>query len=48
MKKLLLTLLIMGGVSLIVSGCQTKHEANEHPTAEHPAKAEAPKDHPAH
>jgi hypothetical protein len=45
MKKLIAALLVIGGVAMFVSGCAT---APEHPTAEHPAKPAAPKDHPAH
>ena len=60
MQKLLVTLLIVGGVSLFASGCkiesedksdskeQVGQEIKEHPKAEHPVEAAAPKDHPAH
>lgn len=60
MKKFAACLLVLGGISLLASGCFPKEEktvdeaavkkAAEHPAkaAEHPAKAAAPKDHPAH
>ncbi|MBT3293625.1 MAG: hypothetical protein HN919_03555 [Verrucomicrobia bacterium] len=45
MKRLIASLLVLGGVALFVSGCKTKEEAPAVPKAEVPA---APKDHPAH
>ena len=59
MKRLLVCLLVVGGIAMFAAGCKTppeeggkehpkaEHPAKEHPAAEHPAKA-APKDHPAH
>jgi len=34
---------------MFAAGCKTTEKsAKEHPVAEHPAKMDAPKDHPAH
>jgi hypothetical protein len=48
MKRLIASLLVLGGITLFVSGCMHTEGAKEHPGGEHPAKAAAPKDHPAH
>ena len=45
MKRLIASLLVLGGVALFVSGCKTKEEPPAVPEVEAPA---APKDHPAH
>jgi hypothetical protein len=43
MKRLIASLLVLGGIALFVSGCMHTQGGEEHP-----AKAAAPKDHPAH
>jgi hypothetical protein len=49
MKKLVVVLLVLGGVVAFVAGCKPEKEAAaEHPAAEHPEKPAAPRDHPAH
>ena len=48
MKKLLVCLMILVGLSLFTVGCATQDKGDEHPKTEHPAESEAPKDHPAH
>jgi hypothetical protein len=44
MRKVVACLLLVGAVSILVSGCKTEEATGP---KEHPAKA-APKDHPAH
>jgi hypothetical protein len=48
MKKLLLCLFVLVGLSLCTVGCEKHKTGDEHPKTEHPAKTDAPKDHPAH
>jgi len=47
MKKLLMFVLVTAIIALGLAGCKQTPKS-EHPTGELPAKAQPPKDHPAH
>ncbi|MCP4455504.1 MAG: hypothetical protein GY809_28940 [Planctomycetes bacterium] len=48
MKKSLLCLLMLVGLSLCTVGCASKDKVDEHPHTGETSGSEAPKDHPAH
>jgi hypothetical protein len=48
MKKRLICLLMLVGLTLCTVGCEKTKKGNEHPKTEHSAETDAPKDHPAH